>query len=445
MTPSSPSWFQVITRAVELFGKSVFFGNAYLWRRVVLRQPRDVALGLMLASLSDSLGGAFIKIGQLLSARADLLPPDVIAALRHLRADVAPFARHLDKQQLATVVGAPLTAVLVDVEPSPVAAASVAQVHRARLADGSTVALKLRRPGLAMKLRTDIMLADALTRAVAALPALRSVPLSGLMREVNETIEHQLDFRREARMTTRLRRVFSDRGDVLIPAVHSELCDDACLVTSFVDDLEPLDVAPLSPAARVRAAHAAVDLLFHMVFVEGIVHCDMHAGNLFCRRDGSLVLLDFGFVCELPDAVRYAFTEFFLAFASGDGTACARVVVDTATGFGAAFDRAAFEDEMARMIARHHARTAEAFEVAAFAVELFDLQRRFTVVGSTAFTMTIIAFLVLEGVIKTLHPTMDFQADARRFFMERAQASTRIATAEETPARDMRLGNGRSM
>lgn len=440
MTSSNPSWFRVVTRAVELFGKSLFFGNAYLWRRVVLRQPRDVALGMMLASLSDSLGGAFIKIGQLLSARADLLPPDVIAALSHLREDVAPFARHLGKQQLTTYVGAPLAAVLVEADPSPVAAASVAQVHRARLADGSTVALKLRRPGLGMKLRTDILLADVMTRAVARLPALRSVPLSGLMREVNETLVQQLDFCREARMTTRLRRVFSDRSDVLIPAVRSELCDDACLVTSFVDDLEPLDVASLSPAARVRAAHAAVDLLFQMVFVEGIVHCDMHVGNLFCRRDGSLVLLDFGFVCELADAVRYSFTEFFVAFASGDGKSCARVLVDTATGFGDAFDREAFDDEMVNMIARHHARTAESFEVAAFAVELFDLQRRFTVVGSTAFTMTIIAFLVLEGVIKTLHPTMDFQADARRFFMERPQVWRRVRTAEETAPREMRTG-----
>src|SRR5439155_5892151 len=120
-------WLRDVARAVELFGKSLFFGNAYLWRRVVLRQPRDVALGIMLASLSDSLGGAFIKIGQLLSTRADLLPPDVIAALRHLRADVDPFTRHLDKQLLSAHVGAPLAAVLVDVEPSPVAAASVAQ------------------------------------------------------------------------------------------------------------------------------------------------------------------------------------------------------------------------------------------------------------------------------------------------------------------------------
>jgi ubiquinone biosynthesis protein len=156
-----------------------------------------------------------------------------------------------------------------------------------------------------------------------------------------------------------------------------------------------------------------------MVFNLGVVHCDMHPGNLFCRADGGIVLLDFGFVCELSDTDREAFTDFFFGFASGDGRRCARIVVDTALALPHSFDRPAFDEAMEKLIARHHALTAEAFEVAGFAVELFDTQRRFRVTGSTAFTMTIIAFLVLEGAVKTLHPKMDFQAKARRFFVER--------------------------
>jgi ubiquinone biosynthesis protein len=409
----------VAIRAAELLIKALYFGHTALWRRALRRARRDEAMGLFFASLSESLGGAFLKIAQLLSARGDLLPPAVIDRLRPLRDQVPPFKAMVYGADRAALLPPLLHGRLTVLDARPVAAASVAQVHRGRMDDGRLVAVKLRRPGLAARLHTDLVLAAALARLAGKLPALRAVPIEALLEEVNRTIDRQIDFGRELAMGARFHSAFAARRDITIPRLYPELSGESCLVSDFIDGLMPLSAGDLEPAARERAATAAVTALFQMVFDEGLIHCDMHPGNLFCRRDGSLVLLDFGFVCELSDADRAAFTEFFFAFASGDGRGCSRVVVDTALALPAGFNRGAFDAAMIDLISRHHAVTAEAFEVARFAVELFDTQRRFRVTGSTAFTMTIIAFLVLEGMVKTLHPSMDFQAEARRFFSER--------------------------
>ena len=413
---SKETLWPVVRRCFELFAKASLYGAVCLARRLG-RTGRLDAGGAFLAALSESLGGAFVKIGQLLSSRSDLLSPALIARISRLRDRLPPFAPELGERQRRALLSPRLHRALIEFDPRPIAAATVAQVHRGRLADGRLVAIKLRRPGLERRYATDLKIAARMARLATALPALRMVPLPGLVAEVSDAIRRQIDFRREARVAQVLREAFAGRPEIMIPEPLPDLSDEACLVTSFVEGLQPFDAAGIQ--APASTARVAVSMLFEMVFNQGVIHCDMHGGNLFCRQDGSVVLLDFGFVCELSRADREAFTEFFLGFASGQGGRCARVIADTALALPAGFDRRAFDEAMERLVARHHALTAGEFEVARFAVELFDTQRRFRVTGPTAFTMTIIAFLVLEGIVKRLHPGMDFQAEARRFFIER--------------------------
>ena len=415
-----PSATQIAFRFFHLVSTLCGYGSIYIFRRLSGRDARHRAAGEFLASACDRLGGAFVKMGQLLSTRADLLPPEIIERLTHLRNRVPPFAARLSDEAQRTLLPQTLRAALATLDPEPIAAAGVAQVHRGRLHDGRAVAIKLRRPSVALEIACDLRIVDGLAAAAGRIPGLRMLPVRSIFGEVNDAIARQVDFTREAAAADRLRRAFACHTGIHIPAVVHEHTRPDCLVLEFVEGLTPIEHAIFDAGARKHAARNAIIMLFEMAFLEGLVHCDMHPGNLFFRPDGRLVLLDFGFVCDLDLPTHNAYTDFFMGFANNDGRRCARVITETALARPSNFDHGAFDKAMAALIARHHARNARDFEVAQFAVELFETQRRFRISGSTAFTMTIVGFLVLEGVIKLLDPEMDFQGEARRFFEERA-------------------------
>ncbi len=393
----------------------------YALRR--LWQAHETALGLVLARAIDRLGGAFTKFGQLLSTRGDVLPAAVAEPLQHLQDRLPPFSERLSENDLEALLGAS-RARFSQFDPVPFAAASIAQVHAARF-DERDVVVKIQRPTAARKLETDLALAATLGRLLAALPPFKDVPVRELIAELHATIHRQLDFLLEAETLRRFKANFAWLPDVAIPELL--LAEARFLVLQRLDQR---NAAELDRAAREHAAELACVLLFQMVFRDGLIHCDLHPGNLAVHADGTLVLLDFGFAAEVNEAERVAFTGFFMALASGNGSSCARLMLESAARLPDGFSEAGFYDAMEALVARYHKLNARDFEVANFAVDLFELQRRQRVVGSTAFTMTIVAFLVLEGLIKRLHPEFDFQAAARRFIL-----SPRKLVTKRPPAR----------
>lgn len=391
--------------------------GAIRWRLAgFLGADCEAGQGRVLYEGFQSLGGAFPKIGQLLSTRPDLLGGQVAASLVQLQDRLPPFSNRLTLSWVAGLVKVEAAALLAAFDPVPIAAASVAQVHRARLRNGQEVVLKIRRPHLSAKVEMDVRLVAWLARVLGRLGPLRVVPLESLMREFGDAVRRQLDFRDEAQHHSRFKANFGSDRRVKLPNLVAPLCSEAVLAMEFIPGLHKVETRSFSQKQRQAAARAAVRMLFQMVFVDGFVHCDLHPGNLFFREDGEMVLLDFGFVAELSEFERLDFRSFFAGIALGDGLACAEVILKTAIGLPPGFEASGFCAAMKDMIARHHALSAQEFEVARFAVELFDLQRRFRITGSTRFTMTITAFLVLEGIVKQLYPQMDFQGEALGFF-----------------------------
>ncbi len=389
-------------------------GRRLLTRRGPL--PPEL-LGRSLAALCEALGPTFIKLGQVLSARPDLVSPLVAAPLARLQAGVAPFAAARIPGLLRDAFGRPLEEIFDEFDLAPVASASIAQVHRARLKDGRAVAVKIRRPGLERRVDSDLALLRGAAQVCSRLPGLAAVPLAELVDELGEPVRQQLDLAREAENARRFRRNFAGVDYVRFPAPVDELCTGSVLVMEFLHRLEKVSAHSLSESERRRAAATGLRALYKMIFTDGFVHADMHPGNVFLRPRGELVLLDLGLVAQLSAADHRAFVDFFFGLVTNNGRECARIIYETATHRAPRCDRAAFDSAMVELIDRYSALRAGEFEVTRFVYQLMATQRRFGLRGSTRFIMAILSLVVFEGICKQLDPDCDFQSEALGFLV----------------------------
>lgn len=373
--------------------------------------------GAALADLFERLGPTFIKVGQVLSARPDLLPAGVAGPLARLQDRVAPLypggAERVVRESLGRAAGA-----FRRFDPVPVAAASVAQVHRAELQDGRVVAVKVRRPDAVRLIDRDLRLLGAAARLAGRLPALRSAPLEEMVADIGSAIREQLDFVREAENNRRFRVHFAGVDLVQFPRLVDELCGDAVVTMEFLDGLERVDADGLPADRRRDVALAGLRALYRMIFVHGFVHADMHPGNVFLGRWGEFIILDTGLVARLAPDDRSDFAEFFFGIVENDGPRCARIVLENASYVAPWCDRAGFEAGITGLVARYSALRSRDFEIAGFVAGLIGLQRQYGVRGATAFMTTVLAMVVFEGICKRLHPECDFQAEARGYLVE---------------------------
>jgi len=408
-------FFEILLLVVR-YGASVCVRVAYL----CLRRRRDQyaeVLGESLATFCEALGPTFIKAGQILSSRPDLLPGGVGAPLRRLQNQIAPFDRVLTPKIIEAAFHRPLHELFDSFDLEPIASASIAQVHRARLKDGREVAVKVRRPGVSRIVNDDIRILRFIAKALSALPGMRAVPLPELVDEFIGPIRQQLNFYLEAANNRRFREEFARTEHIRLPALVEGLCTENVLTMEYLDQLQRTDFNTLSASERKTAALAGLRALYKMIFIDGFVHADMHPGNVYVREWGEFVILDTGLVAILDEANQRDFVDFFFGLINNEGRECARIIYDNASYRAKTCDREAFEAAMVQLIARHSALKCHEFEVAQFVYELMEEQRRFKIRGSTKFMMTILSMVVYDGICKQLYPLCDFQNEARGFLI----------------------------
>lgn len=375
------------------------------------RTARAKLAGPALTRLLETLGPAFIKGGQLLSTRADLLPPAVLDSLRLLQDQITAVPAGRIRDSLMSALGDDVNR-LKEIEWTPLATGSIAQVIKARLADGRAVAIKVRRPGVAAQVMGDVRLLRSCANAASRLRLFGVMPLVAIVDEIAAPLIEQLDFRIEAANNRRLRSLFAHVEGVRIPALVESLCRESVLVMDYVSDLQRVTSPTLSAAERRAAALAGLRALYRMIFIEGFIHADMHDSNVFVRACGELVILDTGFMARLSATTRHDFITFFFGLAGGTGAECARIIIDGASLFGPRFDARRFRADVEQLVHAQSRRTARDFDLPVFVSELFRIQRRWQVRGSTAFIMTVLAMLTFEGICKQLYPECDFQREA---------------------------------
>jgi len=411
-----------ILRSVEILLLVARYGVGFCVRvaYLCLRRRRDQyaqLLGESLAKFCEALGPAFIKAGQILSSRPDLLPAGVGAPLRRLQNQIAPFNGARAAKIIETAFERPLHELFDSFDLEPIASASIAQVHRARLKDGREVAVKVRRPGVSRVVNNDMRILGFFARVLSTLPGMKAVPLPELVDEFVGPIKQQLDFHLEAANNRRFREEFALTEHIRLPALIEDLCTENVLTMEYLDHLQRTDFNSLSASERKTAALAGLRALYKMIFSDGFVHADMHPGNVYVREWGEFVILDMGLVAILDEVNQRDFVDFFFGLINNEGRECARIIYDNASYRMKRFDRKAFDAAMVELIARHSALKCYEFEVAQFVYELMETQRRFKIRGSTKFMMTILSMVVYDGICKQLYPQCDFQSEARGFLI----------------------------
>lgn len=304
------------------WGKRLIFRK----RREAMEQmttPRRIRMAL------EDLGPTFIKFGQVLSTRPDLIPADVIKELEVLQEHVPPFAESGMERVLEKEFGRPISEIFSYFNDTPLAAGSLAQVHLATTLAGHEVVIKVRRPGVVQVVERDLDLMMELAQLLEKhVPESRSFDPTGLVKYFARTIRRELNFLREARSMQDFSRWFADDPRVHIPVVEADLTSEAVIVMERIGGVKVTDIAGIRTLG-IDPAQVAINgaiIFLKQAFELGRFHGDPHPGNLRVREDGSIVMLDFGMVGFLDDDRREQLVDLFVAVARREVNTAIRVI-----------------------------------------------------------------------------------------------------------------------
>ena len=287
--------------------------------------------GRRLREMLDELGPTFVKFGQLLSTRPDLLPPDVVAELRQLQDRARPVPFDQVRAVIEEDLGLTVEQVFIDFDPTPLAAASIGQVHRARLPGGHDVVVKVQRPDAESRIQADIdLLYQAARVAKDRVRRLSFIDVVAVVDEFARTVRQELDYRIEARNTEATRRAFAGDDTVAVPRVHWRQSGERVLTLDFIEGevLSHVDLASWTLEDRRTLAARVAETWMKMVFLHGFFHADPHPANIIVIGPDRLGLIDFGMVGQLSERDREAAVRLLVDIVERDETRIARRLRD---------------------------------------------------------------------------------------------------------------------
>ena len=362
----------------------------------------------------QELGPTFVKLGQVLATRVDLLPPEWIAELGQLQNAVPPLPWEEVRPQLVEDLGAEPEAVFARVETVAVAAASLAQAHRAWLHDGTAVILKVRRPGIVEVVEADLRLMARLAEAVESqLPDLRRYRLVEVVRQFRASLRRELDFAAECRSAERIAANFADDEGVVVPRVHWEWTSERLNVQDFIDGIPAGDLPAVDAAGLDRAelARAGTGIVLKMLLEDGLFHADPHPGNLFFLRDGRIAIIDFGMVGHLGERRRLEIARLLHGMVVQDAEAVADILLDWS--IGGEVDEERLESDTATLVDRYRGVPLKDLRMGTMLSDAAGLLRAHGLVLPPDLALVIKAFLTLEGFGRQLDPDFDMATEAR--------------------------------
>jgi ubiquinone biosynthesis protein len=407
------------------------------------------ALALSLRRALEEGGVTFTKLGQLLSTRRDLLPEEFTAELTRLQDRAKPAPWEQVKEVITQSLGAPTGQVFAELQQEPAAAASIAQVHKARLrCDGGVdveVAVKVQRPGIRATVEQDL---DILQRLAVRLERragwARAVGAVAVARGFAAAMREELDFRVEARNTAAVaanwagqQRAIRGGVSVTLPAVHEQLCTEHVLVIEWLDGVSLRAAGPLIDDRGLDRAALSRALLRSMVYQiteGGVFHADPHPGNVLLLTDGRLALLDFGSVGRLDVRQRLALQDLLLALGRADPAAFRDALLELVT-LAEEIDEMLLERALGQFMARHltggTAATPEMF------TDLFRLASRFELAIPPEIATVLRALGTLEGTLTLLTPGVDIAAEAQAYAADQVAGHMAPKAVQKTVADEL--------
>jgi len=385
--------------------------------------PRRTRLAL------EALGPTFVKLGQILATRGDLLPEPWIAELEQLHSNAPTIPFETLRPAIEAALGGAPEAIFASIEHEPLAAASMAQVHRATLPDGRPVVLKIRRPDIRPRMEADLrLIAQCAALAEAASPLARRFAPAAMVRQLTQAVLGELDFTSEGRNADAFRSDFADDPRVVIPAIHWPWTGETLLVMDYVEGVAPRDAPTLRQAGIEPAAIAALgaDIVLDMVLVNGRFHGDPHPGNLLCLPGNRMALLDFGMIGHVSPRRREEFIDFVQSLVAGDSAHLADVLAVWSAG--GAVPRHRIQSAADRLVARHG---QGRLVLRALVGDFLPLMREEGLVMPPDLLLIFKALVTLDGVLTAIAPDFDLSQAVRRSSLRLVRA--RLSPEHWTP------------
>ena len=386
-------------------------------RRSELATPEGRARLARSVRLAMEDGGVtFVKLGQVLSTRRDLLPAEFTGELSRLQDDAAGVPWPAVEQVLRSELGAEVSELFASFDRTPIAAASIAQVHAATLMSGARVVVKVRRPDVSQTVDRDLDITGRLAARLERSTSWgRAVGAAGLAAGFAAALREELDLRVEARNMTSVAAASDSRGSdgIAIPVPYQPLCTARVLVMERLDGRPLATIDPSTPAGvRAALARSLLDCLLRQVMLEGTFHADPHPGNVLLLADGRLGLLDFGSVGRIDAGLRTALQRLLLALDRGDPARLADALLEVLERPGG-LDEPRLERMLGRFLARH-AGPGITPDVTMF-TDLFRIVSQHGLAVPPEIAAVFRALATMEGTLTALAPGFDIVAEARRF------------------------------
>ena len=374
------------------------------------------AIALRFRAILEELGPTFIKFGQVLSTRPDLLPAGFAEALQGLQDDVPAMEPEEARAALEDGLEKPIDEAFRELDMTPIASASIAQVHRGVLHSGEEVAVKVRRPRIRKQILRDLDLLRYLARlAEAIIEESGLVTPQGIVEELEAAFLSELDFEREARNMRRFAKILEGKHRTYtVPRVYDELCSRSVLTMEFVHGERLNELSPGHDKRKIAAN--IVSASFDQLFVDGIFHADPHPGNAFVLPDDRIALIDFGLVGELSYSVRETLMVLVVGVATRDADTVARLLYRV----GIPDERVSLyqlRDACASLFASYLKDRASVahIEAARLLTDLLQLAARFRVRIPSEYAIIARAAATVEGIIRQLDPELEVLETARPY------------------------------
>jgi ubiquinone biosynthesis protein len=415
-TPTEPRLMSRGTKIATVFAKhglKELFGRPDTEGAVGRRRQAK-----RLRSSLEELGPTFAKLGQILSTRPDLMPPEFIEELATLQDNVPPLTEAQVVRVMEQELGVPWEDVFETIDPQPLAAGTIAQVHRATLADHTRAVVKVQRPDAKEQIEQDLALLEVFAEKVADRPGLKQVvDMQAVFEHLSESLHRELDFRREAENIERLGSVIEDFTRLRVPVVHADYSTSRLLVMQDIGG-GPATSAPEGPARR-EAARQLLESFYKQILVDGFFHADPHPGNLMWQpEEETLYFLDVGMIGEVGPDLREHMMLLLMAFWQQDvGFLTDITLMLTGAINRTDLDVEAFQEELGALMARNRGVSLKEIQLGPVLQEMTEIALRHDVALPASLTLTAKALAQMQLAAATLDPDVDPFDVAGKFLM----------------------------
>ena len=354
------------------------------------------------------LGTTYIKFGQMLSTRPDLVGQEVADELAKLQHSVPPDAPEVARATIAAELGRPVSEIFAEFDATPIGSASIGQVHGARLPDGRWVVVKVQHPGIESRIRGDLDILQKLAGLAEKSAELKRYQPVAAVQEFQRSLSRELDFSREERNLQQFATNFTADPAVHFPQAFSELCTSRVLTMELLTGVSLREAGRLDQLGvdREELAHRGATIWMDMVFRDGFFHADPHPGNLLVLPGGAIGILDCGMVGRIDESLRETIEEAMMAVADHDGAHLARLIMELCSA-PPDFDEGAFSADVADYVAFYGSQSIDRLQLGGALNEMVRIISRYQLILPSGVSSLIKMFVMLEGTAQLLSPAVN--------------------------------------